>query len=95
MVFETLIPGSDEPSASETAEQLSAAAQAAKNAEIEKLRKAISLWETKLLRFAEKFADNPEVLNENPTWTRLVKVRNSLRGLLVKLQFHSLDQTRM
>eukprot|EP00094_Tigriopus_californicus_P011020 TCALIF_10631-PA protein Name:"Protein of unknown function" AED:0.03 eAED:0.03 QI:0/0.66/0.5/1/0.66/0.75/4/830/299 len=95
LVFDTLIPVGDEPTAVETAEQLSAAAQAAKKAEIEKLRKAISMWETKLLRFAEKFADNPDVLNENPTWTRLVKVRNSLRGLLVKLQFHSLDQTRM
>ena len=67
-----------------------------KAAEVERLRAAISLWEARLLKLAEKFADRPELLQANPTWVRLLKVRDSLRLLLMKaLVTTTLDQTRM
>ena len=56
---------------------------------------AIAAWEAKLMRFAEKFSDAPDVLNENPTWIRLLQVRDTLRQMLAKAELQALDQTRM
>ncbi len=56
---------------------------------------AITMWEAKLMKFAEKFSDAPSVLNENPTWLRLLKVRDTLRQMLAKAELQALDQTRM
>ena len=65
-------------------------------AEVDRLRTAISMWEARLLKLAEKFTERPEMLQANPTWVRLLKVRDSLRLLLMKaLMRTTLDQTRM
>ncbi len=62
-----------------------------------KISAALSMWEAKLMKFAVKFSESPEVLEENSTWNRLLRVRDSLRQLLLKaqMQLQALDQTRM
>ncbi len=57
---------------------------------------AVSVWEAKLVKFAEKFSGSPAVLSENPTWVRLLQVRDALREMLAKAELQALlDQTRM
>jgi hypothetical protein len=84
-------------SASASSSSLSAlAATSAGPENVSQLRQAIAMWENKLMRFAEKFSDNPQLLSHNPTWIRLMQVRDSLQQLLAKHhQLDMLDQTRM
>lgn len=64
--------------------------------DLTQLRTAIAVWEAKLMRFADKFGESPELLDENPTWNKLLKVRDRLRSLLrVGERLEGLDQTRM
>lgn len=67
-----------------------------------RLRQAIALWEAKLAKFAERYSGSMATLESNPTWRRLLSVRDSLWALLE--QDHRparhestsmLDQTRM
>ncbi len=62
---------------------------------LQQISGAIAVWEAKLMKFAEKFSDAPGVLNENPTWIRLLQVRDTLKQMLAKAELQALDQTRM
>ena len=48
-------------------------------------RRAIEAWDGQLRRIAQNYEGEPAGLADNPTWQRLMRVRNSLRGMLRSL----------
>ena len=63
--------------------------------DLEQLQSTIKTWEDKLITFAEKFSDDPGILQHNPYWKKLLKVRDNLRLMLAKKRLNALDRTRM
>ena len=47
--------------------------------------RAIEAWDGQLRRIAQNYEGDPARLADNPTWQRLMRVRNSLRGMLRSL----------
>lgn len=42
------------------------------------MRRAIRAWEAKLVKFSDKFGNNPEVLKNSPVWNKLLMILSSL-----------------
>ena len=63
--------------------------------DLEQLQNTVNSWEDKLVAFAEKFSDDPGILQHNPYWKKLLKVRDNLRLMLAKKRLNALDRTRM
>ena len=55
-------------------------------------RRAIEAWDGQLRRIAQNYEGEPAGLADNPTWQRLMRVRNSLRGVLRSLSLEEGEQ---
>ena len=55
-------------------------------------RRAIEAWDGQLRRIAQNYEGEPAGLADNPTWQRLMRVRNSLRGMLRSLSLEEGEQ---
>ena len=63
--------------------------------DLDQLQTTVKSWEDKLINFAEKFSDDPGILEANPYWKKLLRVRDNLRLMLAKKRLNALNRTRM
>ena len=54
--------------------------------------RAIEAWDGQLRRIAHNYEGEPARLADNPTWQRLMRVRNSLRAMLRSLSLEEEGQ---